>query len=248
MDKNYYLEYYQLEREHWWFKARLELLKDQVAAIAKNNNNLSILNIGVATGATSIMLQQFGKVKSIEYDKLCFEFVKETLQIDIEQGTILDLQFGDNSYDLVCAFDVIEHVQDDVKAVSEMQRVCKPNGSILLAVPALMVLWSKHDEVNHHFKRYTVAELKKLLSTNGNIVYVSYFNSILFPFILAFRIIGNWFPALFKREGSGSDFSLMKNRFLNMFFYHIMRSESFFLNRNIKLPFGVSAIISWKKS
>ena len=90
MDKNYYLEYYQLEREHWWFKARLELLKDLVAAIAKNNNNLSILNIGVATGATSIMLQQFGKVKSIEYDKLCFEFVKETLQIDIEQGTILD--------------------------------------------------------------------------------------------------------------------------------------------------------------
>ena len=103
MTPEYYKEYYHLERSNWWFTARLEILKSQIEIMFPHKNDLNILNIGVATGATSQMLEMFGKVKSIEYDEVCFNFVKEKLQIDIEQGTILDLQFAENSFDLVCA-------------------------------------------------------------------------------------------------------------------------------------------------
>lgn len=244
MDKNYYVEYYKLERENWWFKARLEIIRSQIKRIAKGRHNLKILNIGTATGATSIMLQEFGSVKSIEYDKDCYEFVKQRLDIDLEQGSILDLQFRDEEYDLVCAFDVIEHVEDDKKAVAEMLRVCKSEGNIMITVPAFNFLWSKHDEVNHHFRRYTWAMLKPLFNSE-KVVFHSYFNSILFFPITAVRLLGKLIPL--KRKGSGSDFGLVNSAVLNNVFYRIFKVENIFLSSRISLPFGISLMAIAKK-
>lgn len=245
MDKNYYVEYYKLERENWWFKARLEIIRSQIKRITKGRHNLKILNIGTATGATSVMLQEFGSVKSIEYDKDCYEFVKQRLDIDLEQGSILDLQFRDEEYDLVCAFDVIEHVEDDKKAVAEMLRVCKSEGNIMITVPAFNFLWSKHDEVNHHFRRYTWAMLKPLFN-HEKVVFHSYFNSILFFPITAVRLLGKLIPL--KRKGSGSDFGLVNSAVLNKVFYRIFKVESIFLTSGVTLPFGISlmAIVNKK--
>ncbi|MFZ4797650.1 MAG: class I SAM-dependent methyltransferase [Bacteroidia bacterium] len=248
MTPEYYKEYFQLERSNWWFTARLEILKSQIELLFPNRTDLKILNIGVATGATSVMLEQFGNVKSIEYDEICFNFVKENLKIDIEQGTILDLKFAENSFDLVCAFDVVEHVENDQLAVNEMIRVCKKNGFVFVTVPAFMQLWSKHDEVNYHFKRYVSNTLNPLFNNElGTVFYSSYFNSILFIPIYLVRIISNKFPELFKRDGSGSDHSMFELGFLNKVLYTIFYAENFLLKRKIKLPFGVSLMLSFKK-
>jgi SAM-dependent methyltransferase len=248
MTPEYYKEYYHLERSNWWFTARLEILKSQIEIMFPHKNDLNILNIGVATGATSQMLEMFGKVKSIEYDEVCFNFVKEKLQIDIEQGTILDLQFAENSFDLVCAFDVVEHVEDDQLAVKEMIRVCKSKGFVFVTVPAFMDLWSKHDEINYHFKRYTSKTLLSLFDSNtGNVIYHSYFNTILFLPIYLVRWISNKFPKLFKRDGSGSDHSMFELGFLNKVLYAIFYAENILLKRLVKLPFGVSFMLSFKK-
>lgn len=248
MTPEYYKEYYDLERSNWWFTARLEILKSQIEIMFPHKNDLNILNIGVATGATSQMLEMFGKVKSIEYDEVCFNFVKEKLQIDIEQGTILDIQFPENSFDLVCAFDVVEHVEDDQLAVKEMIRVCKSKGFVFVTVPAFMDLWSKHDEINYHFKRYTSKTLLPLFNSNtGNIIYHSYFNTILFLPIYLVRWISNKFPKLFKRDGSGSDHSMFELGFLNKVLYLIFYAENILLKKLIKLPFGVSFMLSFKK-
>lgn len=248
MTPEYYKEYYQLERTNWWFTARLEILKSQVKTLFPNRNDLKILNIGVATGATSVMLEEFGKVKSVEYDEVCYQFVKEKLNIDIDQGTILALTFADNSYDLVCAFDVVEHVEDDKLAVSEMIRVCKSNGFVFVTVPAFMDLWSKHDEINYHFKRYTNQTLIPLFpASKGNIHYRSYFNTLLFIPIYLVRFISNKFPNLFKRDGSGSDHSMFELGVLNKVLYWIFYVENIFLKHKMKLPFGVSLMLSFKK-
>jgi len=248
MTPEYYKEYYELERSNWWFTARLEILKSGIAILFADRNDLKILNIGVATGATSVMLEQFGTVKSVEYDEVCYEFVKENLKIDIEQGTILDLQFAENTFDLVCAFDVVEHVENDQLAVNEMIRVCKSNGFVFVTVPAFMDLWSKHDEINYHFKRYTNKTLIPLFPTSqGSIYYFSYFNTLLFIPIYLVRFISNKFPTLFKRDGSGSDHSMFELGFLNKVLYAIFYAENTLLKRKIKLPFGVSLMLSFKK-
>lgn len=248
MTPEYYKEYYELERSNWWFTARLEILKSGIAILFADRNDLKILNIGVATGATSVMLEQFGTVKSVEYDEVCYEFVKENLKIDIEQGTILDLQFAENTFDLVCAFDVVEHVENDQLAVNEMIRVCKSNGFVFVTVPAFMDLWSKHDEINYHFKRYTNKTLIPLFPTSqGSIYYCSYFNTLLFIPIYLVRFISNKFPTLFKRDGSGSDHSMFELGFLNKVLHYLFYAENTLLKRKIKLPFGVSLMLSFKK-
>ena len=244
MDKGYYIEYYELERNNWWFKARLDIIRSQVKRLAKGRKDLNILNVGIATGATSVMLEEFGKVKSVEYDKDCFDFVKERLQIDLEQGSILDLQFQNESFDLVCAFDVIEHVEDDVLATSEMKRVCKSGGHVFVTVPAFMFLWGSHDVVNQHFRRYTKTNLN-LLFKNDNVVFSSYINTLLFIPIAGVRLISKLIPI--KREGAGSDFGLIKSSLLNRVFYWVFLSENSLLKMGVPLPFGVSAMSIIKK-
>jgi 16S rRNA A1518/A1519 N6-dimethyltransferase RsmA/KsgA/DIM1 with predicted DNA glycosylase/AP lyase activity len=79
MEKGYYTYYFNLEREHWWFQARNKIIFSQIEQIYQvKKSPLNILNVGVATGATSQLLSKFGKVTSVEYDQDCIDFVKSS--------------------------------------------------------------------------------------------------------------------------------------------------------------------------
>lgn len=246
MNSKYYREYYKLERAHWWFKAREEIIAAQVQKIAAGKT-LQILNIGTATGRGSEMLARYGKVTSLEYDPDCVQFLREELKMEVDQGSVLALPYADNSFDLVCAFDVIEHVEEDQKAVSEIRRVCRQGGHIFCTVPAYNFLWSQHDDVNHHWRRYTAASFQKLFS-ECRIVFESYFNSILFPPIALFRLVSKIIPTRKLREGSGSDFSLKGSAVVNNLFYRIFSLENSLLKKRKKLPAGVSYLLIAEKS
>jgi SAM-dependent methyltransferase len=246
MDKTYYLEYYRLEREHWWFRARRKILSEYIKSLAVQN--AKILNIGAATGASSEMLSAFGNVTSLEYDKECCEFVKKTTGSEFICASITALPFENESFDVVCAFDVVEHISDDRKAVMEMQRVCKNTGYIVCTVPAYMFLWSHHDTVNHHQRRYILSEFRKLFGSGGNIRYSGYFNALLFLPIAAFRLIDKIFKFQFVRHGSGSDFTVINSSAFSRLCYRIMSSENYFISRKISLPFGLSILLSFQKT
>jgi SAM-dependent methyltransferase len=254
MQQDYYKEYYILERSHWWFTAREKIIVNYIKKLIRKNDlpssKLNILNVGCGPGRTSEFLSNFGNVTSIEYDKFCCDFVKEHTDLNIINGSITELFFENNTFDLVCAFDVIEHVEDDQLAVKELKRVTKLNGLVLITVPAFMSLWSHHDVINHHFKRYKENEIDLLFKNNndGKKLFSSYFNFILFLPIFTVRQLSNLFKLDKKRPGSGSDFETFKVGFMNQILYKIMSFESNFLNNNVKLPFGVSIIYNWKKN
>lgn len=250
MDKHYYKEYYILEREHWWFRVRakiiLQLIKESF--LKQNQSGLKILNIGAATGKTSELLSAFGEVTSLEYDQDCCDFANSTLGLNIINGSILELPFVDKEFDLVCAFDVIEHVEDDLLGTKEMNRVCKDNGIIVVTVPAFMSLWSHHDEVNHHFRRYTLTTLRTLFkNANLSVIKSTYFNTILFIPIFVFRSLSKLIPEKWIRTGAGSDATLSDNKSLtSKILYQIFNFELFLL-RYFRLPFGVSIFFSTTK-
>ncbi len=248
MDKQYYKEYFEVERNHWWFKARSEILYAYIRQhITRKDRKLKILNVGVATGASSMMLQAFGEVASLEYEQDCIDFIKDQVPISVVQGSILELPYADNSFDLVCAFDVIEHVDDHVLAVQELGRVCSKGGSVLVTVPAFMSLWSEHDEINHHFRRYKRTELKKLFSLKeGSVIFSSYFNAVLFIPIFLARKVSNFFRD--KNKKVQSDFEKYKPGLVSKILYQVFKSERKILNAKIRFPFGVSAILHWKKN
>jgi SAM-dependent methyltransferase len=250
MDKNYYKKYYTLEREHWWFTARAKILMTHIRRIFLHQKDLNILNIGVATGYSSELLQQFGAVTSVEFDEDCYTFTRDVVKIPIQQGSILALDFPDNTFDLVCAFDVIEHVEDDRLAVSEMRRVAKQGGVMCVTVPAFMFLWSEHDVVNHHFRRYTSKILRGLFFEKNTLIFHSYFNFWLFFPIAAVRLALRLFTKkhLVKPENAQSDFDNFKgNGIVNTVLKYSFLSENIFLKQFIPLPIGVSILSTWRK-
>jgi SAM-dependent methyltransferase len=250
MNKSYYQEYFELERNHWWFKVRgkiILLLIDNDFG-KKSKENIKILNVGAATGKTSENLSKYGDVTSLEFDNDCCVFAKNELGLEIINGSILELPFANNSFDMVCAFDVIEHVENDFLAIAEMKRVCKDGGLITVTVPAFMSLWSHHDVVNEHYRRYTQKNLRNLFIQNDLSQHTStYFNTILFIPIYTFRLITKLIPKSWIRSGAGSDATIAnQNGFVNILMEKIFSIELYFL-KFLKFPFGVSIYLSSKK-
>ena len=249
MNQAYYQEYYHIEREHWWFLVRNKIIMNHLRGKLPANRPLKILNVGVATGYSSQLLAEFGQVKSVEYDQECYEFTKAAVPIDLIQGSILELPFENDSYDLVCAFDVIEHVVEHELAVQEMQRVCKSSGLVCVTVPAFQFLWNQHDDVNHHVRRYTRTLLESLFQKTGKIRFSSYFNFLLFFPIAGFRLLSKILPLHERKvEEAGSDFTVMNGSIFQKIFYGIFNSENIFINNNISLPVGVSLLLTWQKN
>ena len=237
MQRDYYYQYFHLERNNWWFQVRFEIIKQTIQRYVFNGTPLKILNIGVATGAGSDMLSVFGNVVSSEYDEETCRFLKDELKIDVIQASVTALPFADNTFDLVCAFDVIEHVEDDLQAYTEMKRVCKKGGKRAVTVPAFMMMWSGHDVINHHFRRYKREGILKLLSHHHlKSKYSSYFNTILFLPVLLIRLAKN---ALGKNEIPQSDFQTNTSPLINKTLKAIFSVELFLL-KLMSLPFGVS--------
>ena len=241
MDKKFYQEYYTLEREGWWFKARLSILDSYCKDLAVNTN-IKIVKVGAATGATYEMLSRYGEVTSLEYDKFCCEFLKEKTGIEAINASLTELPFKNNTYDLICAFDVIEHIEYHEKALDEIYRVLRPHGKYFLTVPAFQSLWSNHDVVNHHYRRYRKKKFNSLISnSNLKIDYSTYFNFWLFIPISIARLILNILPRKKKENSSGSDNEIMKSsKVINAILFSIFHSEKYLLNHNVKFPFGVS--------
>jgi SAM-dependent methyltransferase len=241
MNREYVQQYAALERKHWWFVVRqkviLQFLKKYI-----NDQPISVLNIGAAAGASSQWLSSLGNVVSVETEPLFIQ------HLNVINSSVTDMPFADNSFDLVCAFDVIEHVDDDVVAMKEMERVCKAGGMICVTVPALKMLWSDHDIANEHFRRYT----KKSLSSLGKIFSglkkeeIQYFNSLLFLPILAARKISNSFSK--NKSRLQSDFTRYKTPGLFNKLLQIIFSLELPLLRSIHFPVGVSLIAAWKKT
>jgi SAM-dependent methyltransferase len=247
MDKNYYLEYYSLERTHWWFKVREKIIKYHIIKhLPVFSKPLKILNIGIATGRSTEVLSEFGVVTSVEYDKECCEFISQKLNIEITNASITELPFENDFFDIVCAFDVIEHVADDKKGVCEMKRVCKNNGLIYITVPAFMQLWSNHDIINHHQRRYVLGQVVEIFGDHSHILSKTYFNSLLFFPILSFRFFSKILPKKIRKD-VGSDFSVInRDSFFNKILYAIFSLEKNLL-KVMTFPVGVSILFIWRK-
>ncbi len=152
----------------------------------------------------------------------------------VQQAVLEQLPFDDGRFDVVIATDVIEHLDDDRRALAELRRVTAPGGRLVVTVPAYTWLWSRHDESMHHRRRYTAGRLSAQMSAAGWKPEVeTYFFSILLPGVAAVR-------AFRRGEGNGeSDLSLTSpamGRLLEL----PSRAEAKLIERGVKLPAGVS--------
>ncbi|TPG15662.1 class I SAM-dependent methyltransferase [Sphingomonas oligophenolica] len=177
---------------HWWYRARREILSDYLSRYGDLPEGARILEIGCGTGHNLPMLARFGSVEAIEIDPAARAIASERLGQPVGDAPLPALPgIERGAYDLVAVLDVVEHIEDDVAALAAMKTLLKPGGKILIAVPAHQWLWSAHDTVNHHHRRYSKATLCRAIGAAGlTSAKLSYFNSLLFPLAAAARIAG----------------------------------------------------------
>ena len=221
---------------HWWYRARRDILADYLTRYGGLPKDARILEIGCGTGHNLPMLSGFGSVEGIEIDADARAIASDRLGRAVGDQPLPALPGVERgAYDLVAVLDVVEHIEDDVAALKAMAGLLKPGGKILIAVPAHQWLWSAHDVVNHHHRRYSKATLTRAIEDAGlKPARLTYFNSLLFPLAAAARIAGR----LTGRDDSDDS---PPAKPLNTLFETIFRLERHAVGR-LPMPPGVSIV------
>ena len=239
MDEFVYDELAAAERTHWWFQGRRRILVDVLRRRlpAAGSDTRLVVDIGCGTGEMLDMVREFGRVTGLDASPKAVGYCQARFgeAVDVHLGRIPD-DVPDGAT-LITAFDVVEHLEDDEKALTGICERLAPGGVFVCTVPAFPFLWSGHDEVHHHYRRYTRRLLRRRLEDAGFVVErLTFFNTFLFPPAAAVRLLHRVLPG--GAKGSDASFSSgPANRLLRAVF-----SAERFLLRMTDLPFGVSLL------
>ena len=229
---------HKLEETHWWYVARRQIVFEWVLGVLDDYPAPSVLDVGCGTGFNIAYLRAAGydRVVGLDFASEALAFCRSRNLPYLVCGDGASPPLRHESFDVVVALDLIEHLEDDVYALRELARVLKPGGSLILFVPAFNLLWGLQDQVSHHYRRYTAGELEEKLRTAGlGVVKLTYANMFLSPLILAGRLVLRLFGNRIRGTSENDLHPAWSNRFLQAVF-----AAERPLLRHIDLPFGVS--------
>ncbi len=247
MDERFQEKYYRIEQTHAWSVARRDILLRLLQKYGVSRS-ASILDIGCSSGTLIEQLVGAGYENLLAIDvseravALCH--ARGLHQVRHVEGT--HTHFDDNVFDCIIASDVLEHIEDEAEALQEWMRLLRPGGLLLLFVPAFALLWSEHDVVNQHFRRYTRGHLVQAARDAGYEVQEhGYWNFLLFFPTAAGRLLSRVREAVSARRGQApavaehDDFAEL-NPVVNGVIREVMKAENRLMQRGLRFPVGVS--------
>lgn len=240
MKKYLYEDLYRLEDKHWWHISKRRAVHKLIEKYSTQENP-KILDIGCGTGKNMEELQKFGDVCGLDSSPEALKFCGKRGLRNLKKGSAEKTNLKSNSFDIITLLDVLEHTDDNL-TLKEVKRILKPNGIIILTVPAFSWLWSRWDEVLRHKRRYTIRSFKKTLTNNHfyptKIVYL--YSFLVIPSLIVRKVkqklYENFYPSDFK----------LSSPLLNFLLNYLSKLE-FFLADNFFIPFGTSIIAVAKK-
>jgi SAM-dependent methyltransferase len=239
-------EYRDHAADHWWFRARRHIFDRLLATRLQQTPNTHVLDLGPGSGVNLPILRPRGRVVAVDMDRQSLHACAER-GADVAMADATALPFASDSFDLVCALDVLEHIDDHRAAASELARVLRPgSGLMLVSVPALKLLWGRQDVLSEHRRRYRRTELRDLLVAAGlRLERLTYFNFLLFPPILVARLLMR--PFLSRSVAAGqSDLAMKGPALVDRTLERLFRAEGPWLAR-LGFPIGVSLLAIARK-
>nr|WP_314897193.1 class I SAM-dependent methyltransferase [uncultured Flavobacterium sp.] len=235
-------KYHEVEVENWWFKSRRRYLLDLLRNVPKESK---ILDIGCSSGIFLKDLELLGfKTAHLFGIDISETAIADCKANGISNAFVMDAQMITltEQFDIIVASDCLEHLEDDGKAIRNWYSLLKTGGEMYVFVPAFQSLWSHHDVVNMHFRRYTNQELKaKLVNENLSISKSSYWNFTLFVPVYIFRKLSVFLSENKKEEGQ-----IIGNKTVNHILFKLLLLENSLL-KYVNFPFGISTFCIAKK-
>ena len=244
MDRVAYETFARLEHSHFWFVSRRRIFFAELDRALRASDGATagkrVLEIGCGAGGFLGPLQRYGEVTGLDIDHEYVEFCRDRGFTRVLCGSGYELPFADGSFDLVCLFDTIEHIPDDVQALREVLRVLRPGGAVFVSVPAYQWLWSQNDVTAHHHRRYTARRLRHAIRSAGLLpARVSYFNTFLLPLIVPAVLWQKLMDRLGHLPSGYNNMSVQLSPLVNWLFTWIMSGERHLL-RWFGFPLGHS--------
>jgi SAM-dependent methyltransferase len=241
MEKTIYHKMAASEDIHWWFIGRRFIVEQVIKELCLPKNS-EVLEVGCGTGGNFALLSRFGKVYGVELDDTAREYARKRGIGTILAGSLPDeIPFTGQQFDLIVMTDVLEHVDEDQIALERLYPRLKSGGYILITVPAFPALWSRHDDLHHHKRRYIKERLCTILINSGyTIMKTSYINCIMFPAIAGIRLMQK-----FLGRADADDLK-MPSPFINRLLAGLFAGEGYLL-KFVSLPFGLSLLCVGRK-
>ena len=233
----------EVDEHHWWYRGRRRIIQAELDRLPLAGS-ACVLDAGCGSGRTLQELARYGEVHGIELSPEAAELAQARGHGEVRIGRLEDLPWGDDTFDLITCLDVIEHTPDDRLTLTELLRVTKPGGYLLVTVPAYQALWSLHDEANHHYRRYERATLRAVSREAGwDVQRLTSFNSLLLLPAAAVRLAQRRLGA---HDGYTNDLALGP-AWLNDALEGPLRLEARWLGRGHTLPAGLSLLAVLQK-
>nr|MDO8084624.1 class I SAM-dependent methyltransferase [Candidatus Sigynarchaeum springense] len=228
-------------KDNFWSMAKrdlIEMLLDRYTRDMPRDSPVQILNVGAGVGDDLKVIRAFGAVHVVDIDPRALQLIPEGLCQEKRIADVVDLPYSEGSFDVVTCFDVFEHVKDDKMAMREVDRVLKEGGLMIFTVPAYQALYSSHDRVLQHERRYDYPDMIHRLA-GFTIVFISYWNCILSIPVAIKRLL--------RRKSMPSADIVSFSRPQNLFLFFLMHLENRLLKCGVKLPFGTSIVGACRK-
>jgi len=239
VDVDYALHYRELYRYHWWWRARERLILSTIEEIRRDRNKGAILDVGCGDGLLFDCLSQFGDVEGVESDSSLVSD-EGPWRSKIHVMPFNHVFQPRKRYSLILMLDVLEHLEDPRNCLTHALDLLESDGTILLTVPAFSCLWTRHDDLNRHFRRYTKNSLIQLMSEVGISRFVCrYFFIWVFPVKL---LLHYWEHLV----GATPTVPTVPARWLNEVFFRLSILEQKLL-ANQSIPLGASLIAVGQK-
>ena len=234
MERIVYEKMAELDQQHWWYRARRQVLAALIRRKARPPAGGRLLEIGCGTGHNLEMLSEFGQLDALELDDTARAVAEMRLGRPVMDSPLPELRgVPQRTYDLVAALDVIEHIDDDEASIASIATLLKPGGKLVMTVPAHEWMWSAHDVVSHHKRRYSKRSLKKLIEASPlRLEAMGYLNSLLLPAAIAERLAS-------KARGKQDADLWLPPRPVNAMLEMLFASERHLIGR-VPLPPGLS--------
>jgi SAM-dependent methyltransferase len=226
-----------VEDWHWWYVGRRRVLSEVLRRM-RLPAGVRILDAGCGSGRNLVEFARFGTVTGVEPAPESLALAQARGVGTVVGGTLEALPLADSSFELATVLDVIEHLDDDVGALRELRRVVTPAGHLLVTVPCYPWLWSSHDVVNHHRRRYTRRSLHRAARLAGwEPVRTLHFNMLLLPAAIVTRLLER-----LGRSVSGVSDLERTPRSLNQALRQPLHLEAWLIGAGIDPPVGLSLL------
>ena len=236
----------EVDEHHWWYRGRRRIIRTELDRLDLPADAL-VLDAGCGSGRTLQDLADYGEVRGIELDPEAVE-VARSRGHEVEIGRLEQLPWAEPAFDLITCLDVIEHTPDDRIALRELRRVCKPGGWLVVTVPAYQALWSRNDEANHHYRRYSRTDLRTAaIDVGWQLHRMTSFNSLLLAPAAAVRVAQRQLQRWRRDNGSYTPEIKLGPEWLNGVLERPLRVEARWLARGHTLPAGLSLMAVMRK-